>query len=456
MSLTIGVVLAGGKGRRFGGETAKQFVRLSGIPTVNYAVTEFLKSPMIDEVLVVLPDGTVEEQSNYGFPGSVKICFGGKERFDSSYNALKYIDEKYNGECDKVLFHDGCRPFLTSEIIEESVTCLQTEDAIDVAINSADTVIYSEDGQYITNIPKRSQYFRGQTPQGFQFDLIYDAFNKAKLDDNKEFTDDCGIFMHYHPDKKIKIVAGNERNMKITHPMDAYIAERLIQQPVYLKGKGAEGYSFEGKNIMILGGSRGIGAEVSKICSERGGKVSNFSRATGYDVGKIEDVRRMLEEWKAQDAKFDIAFLTAGVLYMDNLEDNSDDKILELVNVNLTNQILLLKGLTKHIIQPGGSIVLFTSSSYTRGRPKTAVYSAAKAGMANFTQGYAEELIDKGIRLNCICPPRTNTEMRTRNFPGEDPNTLMAASVVADLTVNVALSNMTGQIIDVTQSIAAK
>ena len=97
----------------------------------------------------------------------------------------------------------------------------------------------------------------------------------------------------------------------------------------------------------------------------------------------------------------------------------------------------------------GGSIALFTSSSYTRGRARSAVYSATKAAVVNLMQGLAEEYLPFHVRINAINPERTATPMRTENFGNEPAETLLNANAVAEATLVVLLSERTGQVIDV-------
>jgi NAD(P)-dependent dehydrogenase (short-subunit alcohol dehydrogenase family) len=96
-----------------------------------------------------------------------------------------------------------------------------------------------------------------------------------------------------------------------------------------------------------------------------------------------------------------------------------------------------------------GQLLFFTSSSHTRGRAGYAVYSATKAGVVNLTQALSDEWAEAGIRVNCMSPQRTDTPMR-RNASGEEPSeTLLDPARVADATIDVLRSSMTGQIIDV-------
>ena len=94
-------------------------------------------------------------------------------------------------------------------------------------------------------------------------------------------------------------------------------------------------------------------------------------------------------------------------------------------------------------------MVLFTSSSYTRGRADYALYSSTKAAVVNLTQALADEWASDGVRVNCINPERTSTPMRTRAFGEEPAGTLLASEEVARQSLDVLLSGQTGHVIDI-------
>ena len=96
-----------------------------------------------------------------------------------------------------------------------------------------------------------------------------------------------------------------------------------------------------------------------------------------------------------------------------------------------------------------GSLTVFTSSSFTRGRPDYVAYSASKAALVNMTQGLSEEWADVGIRVNAVSPERTDTPMRRRAFPGESPDGLLGSEAVAIATLRLIGSGLTGQVLDV-------
>ena len=102
-----------------------------------------------------------------------------------------------------------------------------------------------------------------------------------------------------------------------------------------------------------------------------------------------------------------------------------------------------------HLAASSGQLLLFTSSSYTRGRAGYSLYSATKAGVVNLAQALADEWADSGIRVNCLNPQRTRTPMRTKAFGEEPADSLLDPEYVAAVALRVLESDLTGQVVDV-------
>jgi 2-C-methyl-D-erythritol 4-phosphate cytidylyltransferase len=131
-------------------------------------------------------------------------------------------------------------------------------------------------------------------------------------------------------------------------------------------------------------------------------------------------------------------------IHSTSLEDIRDQ-----INTNLLGAIYVAKASIKYLKETKGSLILFTSSSYTRGRENYSPYSSSKAGVVNFTQALADEVNLHGIRVNSICPERTDTPMRKKNFGFESKKILLDPKKVALVTLKTALSDITGQVVDV-------
>ena len=220
----IAVVLAGGSGKRMGEETPKQFLPVLGKPIIQYSMEAFQNHPLIDEMVVVLPDEYVGNLNQFVdidmFPKLEAQLGGGSERYLSTLAALRY----YTSENDaNILFHDAARPLVTQEIISNVLYALNQFEAVCVAIPTTDTVIETTENGFIHHYPKRQQMVNAQTPQAFNIKVIKQAFNMAMQDTGFFTTDDCSIVHKYLPHIPIKIVPGSIKNFKITNPTDLQI-----------------------------------------------------------------------------------------------------------------------------------------------------------------------------------------------------------------------------------------
>ncbi|MBR5982527.1 MAG: 2-C-methyl-D-erythritol 4-phosphate cytidylyltransferase [Bacteroidales bacterium] len=225
----IAVVLAGGSGRRIGGDLPKQFIEVNGRAIIEYSIDAFEKCDGIDEISVVVNKDFVAEMNKIVARNSwtkvKKILDGGAERSDSSLSAIK----AYEGVDCNLIFHDAVRPLVSQRIIADVVEALKIYNAVAVSVPSTDTiVVVDESGQFIGCIPKRSMLRCQQTPQGFRYETIAKAYNLALDDSNFVATDDCGVVVRYLPEEKIFIVDGDDSNIKVTYKKDLRIMEILV------------------------------------------------------------------------------------------------------------------------------------------------------------------------------------------------------------------------------------
>ena len=223
----IAVILAGGVGARVGGAVPKQLLPLAdGRSVLEHSVEAFEYADCIDEVCVVMhPDyiATAEQKITTNRWSKVKhIIHGGKERWESSVNAIRLYQDLFSAEefsASNVLLHDAARPFVSGDIISNVCQALLTHEAVVVAVPSTDTVYEMHDG-CVARIPNRASIMRAQTPQAFRLSLIAEAYHVALNDPNMQVTDDCGVVFNYIPNQPIHIVPGNEQNRKITFKED--------------------------------------------------------------------------------------------------------------------------------------------------------------------------------------------------------------------------------------------
>ena len=141
--------------------------------------------------------------------------------------------------------------------------------------------------------------------------------------------------------------------------------------------------------------------------------------------------------------------VTAGVLAVGPIVEMTDAQLADSLATNLTAAYLVAQESHKYLAETKGSLMLFTSSSYTRGRAHYSVYSSTKAAIVNLVQALADEWKIDSIKVNCINPTRTATAMRTNAFGHEDYRTLLTGAQVAWASCQVLGSAMSGHVFDI-------
>ena len=234
MAKNIAIILAGGIGARVGRGVPKQLLPLAdGRSVLEHAVSAFEQSPYIQEICVVMHPEYIASAEQMLLANAWQkvrhIIPGGKERWESSVQAIRQLGYQESDEEANLLLHDAARPFVSQEIIARVCEALEEHEAVAVAVPSTDTVYEMADGKIVC-IPARSTIMRAQTPQAFRLELIAEAYTKALGADicdtqacaaaHLPATDDCGIVHEHMPEVPIHIVLGEEQNKKITFKED--------------------------------------------------------------------------------------------------------------------------------------------------------------------------------------------------------------------------------------------
>ncbi len=430
------VILMAGEGLRFGGSVPKQFQLLAGKKIFRHTLDVFLEAGWVDEIaLVCHPDwlSLVEKEVE----GLARVVIGGNSRQESSYLGLK----SFQKAPDVALIHDAVRPFIDVDLLERNVRGAIDWGAIDTCIPSSDTLVYAPGGKRVAKIPLRSDFLRGQTPQTFQFNLILEAHEKALKDGFLNASDDCQLMLRLGKD--VGIVLGDEHNRKITTELDLFLAEQILRLRKAPCPKQTN--AVEKKHFAVLGGFGGIGSALGKLLEKEGATVTRLSRKTGLDLTKPSTIAKALKLLGPIDGLINCA----GELKVKPLEMHTLQEIQELVQINFTGLVMACR---QAQIRPGGHIVNLASSSYTKGRKNYGIYSAAKAAVINFTQSLAEER--PHLHIHAVIPQRTHTAMRTKNFPGEDPSSLLDAEDVAEAILQLLKdSSHTALLVDVKKTL---
>lgn len=231
---SIALIPAAGMGKRMGASINKQYLRLNGLPILAHTISIFERSALIDSIYLVIPADEIHycrEQivEAGGFRKVAAIVAGGTERQYSVMNGLKAI-RGTAADDDVILIHDGVRPFLSEAMLRESITAAQEHDGALVAVPAKDTIKIVADGVVI-DTPPRETLWQAQTPQSFRFSVIFAAHQAAERE-GFIGTDDASLIER--SGGKIRIVAGDYRNIKITTPEDLTLAEAFMAG----RGKG--------------------------------------------------------------------------------------------------------------------------------------------------------------------------------------------------------------------------
>lgn len=450
--MNVAVILAGGIGSRYDNSFPKQFFKVAGKTVLEHTVDAFEKNNLIDEIAIVInPSYSMQVEQmvlDNGWRKVRKILNGGKERHHSSLAAIRAYENNVN---INLIFHDAVRPLVSDRIIKETINALKEYNAVDVAIAATDTIISVKDG-FIESIPDRSKLRRGQTPQGFKLETIKKAYDLALQDPDFRTTDDCGVVLKYLPEEKIYVILGEETNMKLTHKEDAFLLDKLFQlRSLVLHNQDVLSFEqMKDKVIVIFGGSSGIGEQIALVARAYGAKVYCFSRLlNNTDIFRIDDVQSALAGVAAEEKSIDFVVNTAATLSKVPLNNMEYDTIRSMVDTNYLGMINVTLASFPYLRKSKGHLLLYTSSSYTRGRAFYSIYSSTKAAVVNFVQAIAQEWESDDIRINCICPERTDTPMRKQNFGTEDHRMLLTPEKVACKSIQTLLSDFTGQVVDV-------
>ena len=216
-----------------GADTPKQFLELDGVPVLLFTLRRLASCPAINEFIIATRaeeiDSIAAQVAREKFGHQVRIVRGGDTRQDSVANALVEVSP----EADLILVHDAVRPLITREqierVIEEAMSC----DAAILGVPAMDTVkevkraSLPADVALITATIPRERVVLAQTPQVFRASLLLEAFAKARKD-GVSASDEAGLVERMG--HNVHVVAGSERNLKITRPGDMQLAEFYLRE----------------------------------------------------------------------------------------------------------------------------------------------------------------------------------------------------------------------------------
>ncbi len=240
------ILLAAGVGSRMRGvksDVAKQYMPILGRPLIWYTLRIFEKSPIIDDIILVVGRGELEYArenivEKYEFCKVDRLIEGGRERYLSVRKALRLIEEDDLTRSNRdgyIFIHDGVRPFVTEKLIEDTYQAAREECASCAAIPVKDTIKMVGKRNVVEKTLDRNVLYAAQTPQVFFTPMIIEAYKM--LEERKEELEEKGIAMTDDAmvvetmlGRPVKLVTAYEENIKITTPIDLEVAKLLAEE----------------------------------------------------------------------------------------------------------------------------------------------------------------------------------------------------------------------------------
>jgi len=227
MSKVTALIPAAGMGKRMGKAVAKQFLPLGDKPMLAHTLLVFQRSSVIDEIIPILSEEDMESClrdviEQYHVTKVKTLVVGGKERQDSVLNGLQKLEK----DASIVMVHDGVRPFVTHEMIKESVEFAKRGECVVVGVPIKDTIKEVDDKRIVCNTLERSRLWAIQTPQTFPVKILKRAYEES-YKCNAYGTDDATLVER--AGCKIRVIMGSYDNIKITTPEDLILAEEILK-----------------------------------------------------------------------------------------------------------------------------------------------------------------------------------------------------------------------------------
>lgn len=228
--MIYGAILAGGSGTRMHvSSMPKQFLPLRGKPIIIHTLEKMLACNKFHAVYLGVHPSWMSYMydllDKYNIETDrVRLAQGGETRNGTIFKIIDEIKRDYGENDDDIIVtHDAVRPFVTLRIIEENIAAAETYGSCDTVVCATDTIVRSENGEEISEIPNREFMYQGQTPQSFKIKLLKELYSQLTNEEKETLTDACKICVIKNV--PVKLIKGETLNMKITTVNDYEIAE---------------------------------------------------------------------------------------------------------------------------------------------------------------------------------------------------------------------------------------
>lgn len=228
MGKIAALIPAAGQGKRMGSQLNKQFLSLAGLPILLHTLKIFQACERISEIVIVGGLEEVEYIKNeivdkHQLSKVIQVVAGGAQRQHSVYNGLRVL----SADVEYVAIHDGARPLLTPDTLDQVLAAAMKSQATIVAVPVKDTIKIVDQHQTVQQTPDRATLWSVQTPQVFSKELVRKAYIQAQID-NYLGTDDASLVERLG--WPVEVIMGSYENLKITTPEDLEVAENILRR----------------------------------------------------------------------------------------------------------------------------------------------------------------------------------------------------------------------------------
>lgn len=230
--MNYALILSGGIGSRMNNkDIPKQYIKVHDKPIIIYTLEQFEKSNEIDKIVIVAAKAwktyIQDECQSYGISKLLDIAINGETRQESIYSGLKKCMEYSDSMKDKVIIHDAVRPLVSQDMITECLKSVDIYEGCMPVLPLTDTIYFSDNGQDITDLTDRSKLYSGQAPESFDLHKYYEVnatTSKEELSKIRGTTE-----LAFKKGLKIKLIAGDDNNFKITTRSDLARFEMIVK-----------------------------------------------------------------------------------------------------------------------------------------------------------------------------------------------------------------------------------
>lgn len=235
--MVYAAVLAGGRGTRMKTiNLPKQFYEINNKPVIIYTIENLLKEKSIDKIYVAVIKEYYDTmlklcQKYFKNNSKIKVIYGGRERMDTIDNVTAAIENDNEIlDDDIIIIHDAVRPFISTKILKDSIKYTRKYGATVAKINAIDTILYSQKGIIVEDVPLRKNLYLGQSPDSFNLKKLIEYKNNLSNEERQKITGTSQIWTLNN--KEIHMIEGSPYNFKITNDIDLMVAKTIINERI--------------------------------------------------------------------------------------------------------------------------------------------------------------------------------------------------------------------------------